>query len=57
MRIGRLGMAVLIAAVLLGGSAPVFADDVGKSVDKESGGIFTSILRILIRWIFPLGAA
>src|SRR5262245_48478838 len=57
MRIGWFGMTVLVAAVLIGGSATVFADDTGKAVDKESSTIFTSILRILIRWIFPLGAA
>lgn len=57
MRIGWLGAAVLVAAVLIGGPAAAFADDATKAVDKESTGIFTSILRILIRWIFPLGAA
>lgn len=57
MKIGWLGAAVIVAAILIAGPAVAFADDVTKAVDKESTGIFTSILRILIRWIFPLGAA
>jgi hypothetical protein len=57
MRIGWLGATVLVAALLIAGPALAFAEDTAKTVDKESTGIFTSILRILIRWIFPLGAA
>jgi hypothetical protein len=57
MRIGWLGAALIIAAVLLAEPAIAAAQDATKLVDKESTGIFTSILRILIRWIFPLGAA
>jgi hypothetical protein len=57
MKIGWLGATLLVAAVLLVGPSLAFADDAAKTVDKESTGIFTSILRILIRWIFPLGAA
>ncbi|HZL71892.1 MAG TPA: hypothetical protein VFC86_05500 [Planctomycetota bacterium] len=57
MKIGWLGATLLVAAVLLVGPSLAFADDAAKAVDKESTGIFTSILRILIRWIFPLGAA
>ena len=57
MRIGWLGATLLVAVVLVAAPAVAFAEDTGKTVDKESTGIFTSILRILIRWIFPLGAA
>jgi len=57
MKIGWLGATLLVAAVLVAAPALAFADDATKAVDKESTGIFTSILRILIRWIFPLGAA
>lgn len=57
MKIGWLGAAVIVAAVLVAGPALVGAQDTAKAVDKESTGIFTAILRILIRWIFPLGAA
>jgi len=57
MRIGWLGATLIVAAILIAGPALAFADDASKAVDKESSGIFTSILRILIRWIFPLGAA
>lgn len=57
MKIGWLGATLLVAVVLIAGPALAFADDATKAVDKESTGIFTSILRILIRWIFPLGAA
>ena len=57
MKIGWFGAAVVVAVLLLAGPAAAFADDASKAVDKESTGIFTSILRILIRWIFPLGAA
>ncbi|HKS15819.1 MAG TPA: hypothetical protein VJU16_00745, partial [Planctomycetota bacterium] len=57
MKVGWLGAVLIVAAVLVAGPSLVFADDATKAVDKESTGIFTSILRILIRWIFPLGAA
>jgi hypothetical protein len=57
MRIGWLGAAALLAVVLIAGVPLAEAQDVAKAVDKESTGIFTAILRILIRWIFPLGAA
>lgn len=57
MKIGWLGATLVVAALLVAAPALAFADDATKAVDKESTGIFTSILRILIRWIFPLGAA
>ncbi len=57
MKIGWFGAAMIVAVILVAGPALAFADDATKAVDKESSGIFTSILRILIRWIFPLGAA
>ncbi|HZN61522.1 MAG TPA: hypothetical protein VFC90_03865 [Planctomycetota bacterium] len=57
MKVGWLGAVLIVALVLLAGPSAAWADDATKAVDKESSGIFTSILRILIRWIFPLGAA
>ena len=57
MKVGWFGVTVIVAVILVAAPAMAFADDATKAVDKESTGIFTSILRILIRWIFPLGAA
>ena len=58
MKIGWLGAAVVVIALFAAEpSWAAAAQDMTKAVDKESTGIFTSILRILIRWIFPLGAA
>jgi hypothetical protein len=57
MKVGWFGAVLIVAAILIVGPSLAFADDTTKLVDKESTGIFTSILRILIRWIFPLGAA
>ena len=57
MKVGWFGAVLVVAAILIVGPSLAFADDTTKLVDKESTGIFTSILRILIRWIFPLGAA
>ena len=57
MKIGWLGAALIVAAVIAADPSLAFAQDAIKAVDKESTGIFTELLRILIRWIFPLGAA
>jgi hypothetical protein len=57
MKIGWLGAALIVAAVFAADPSLAFAQDAIKAVDKESTGIFTELLRILIRWIFPLGAA
>src|SRR4026207_2333866 len=57
MKIGWLGATLLVAAVLVAAPALAFADDATKGGDKESTGLFPAILRSLIRWIFPLGAA
>ena len=57
MKIGWLGAALIVAAFLASEPSFALAQDAAKAVDKESTGIFTAILRILIRWIFPLGAA
>jgi hypothetical protein len=58
MKIGWLGAAIVVIALFAAEpSVAAAAQDMTKAVDKESTGIFTSILRILIRWIFPLGAA
>jgi hypothetical protein len=57
MKIGWLGAALIVAAVFAADPSLALAQDAIKAVDKESTGIFTALLRILIRWIFPLGAA
>lgn len=48
-----------LAAGLLMGLAPAdaLAQDAVKAVDAESKGVFTEILRIIVKWIFPIGAA
>jgi len=57
MRYRWLAAAAIVGLILVTGASFAEAQDVTKAVDKESTGIFTAILRILIRWIFPLGAA
>jgi len=57
MRIRWLVAAAIVGVILLTGTSFAEAQDAAKAVEKESTGIFTAILRILIRWIFPLGAA
>ena len=57
MKLAWLAAILVVAVVFVAAPADAFAQDATKLVDRESTGIFTSILRILIRWIFPLGAA
>jgi len=57
MKIRWLMAAAIVGVILLTGTSFAEAQDTIKAVDKESTGIFTAILRILIRWIFPLSAA
>ena len=47
---------VILGMVLLPGVVQAQAVSTG-SVEQESGTIFTSILKVIIRWIFPLCAA
>ncbi len=53
--IGLAGWALM--AQPLQSSAAVPAQTQEEKVKTESKGIFTEILRILIKWIFPIGAA
>ncbi|MHC4606113.1 MAG: hypothetical protein ACYTAF_04180 [Planctomycetota bacterium] len=46
--------ALLTLAILLLMASPALA---GDEVNEESKGVFTSILRIVLKWIFPIGAA
>lgn len=48
-----------LAAGLAMAAAPTdaWAQDAIKAVDAESKGVFTEILRIVVKWIFPIGAA
>jgi hypothetical protein len=46
-----------IAALVLAGLA-LAADPVAiQDIERESGGIFSSILRVIVKWIFPVCAA
>ncbi|MBI4566486.1 MAG: hypothetical protein HY716_17545 [Planctomycetes bacterium] len=60
MRIRWIGALALVLAGMLATPAlaeAVEAQDASQAIENESKGIFTSILRIVIRWIFPIGAA
>ena len=46
-----------ILVLFLSEPSLALAQDAVQSVEAESRGVFTSILRIVIRWIFPVGAA
>ena len=46
----------LLTLFLLSGVAQAQALSTGN-VEQESGTIFTSILRVIVKWIFPLCAA
>jgi hypothetical protein len=52
----KLLMVGLMGVVLLAGASPAGAFD-GAQVQEETRGIFTTILQILVKWIFPIGAA
>jgi hypothetical protein len=53
MKVVALGFAILF---LLAGVAQAQGVTTG-SVEQESGSIFTSILRVIVRWVFPVCAA
>ena len=42
---------VMMGLLLAAGTAEA------QDVEKESGSIFTSILRVIVKWVFPLCAA
>lgn len=46
----------MLIVLLLAGAAQAQALSTG-SVEQESGTIFTSILKVIVRWIFPVCAA
>ncbi len=45
----------LLGFLLLTGSAE--AQQTSASIEQESGSVFTSILHVIIHWIFPVCAA
>lgn len=38
-------------------AAPAYAQQSGTNIEQESGTVFTSILHIVVRWVFPVCAA
>ncbi len=51
-------IAMWAAAGLLLAAGSAGAQAVGASgIEAESGGVFTTILRVVVRWIFPICAA
>jgi hypothetical protein len=52
----KLAMIGAVVGVMLVAPAAVLAQDAAK-VQEESKGIFTGLLKILVKWIFPIGAA
>ncbi len=50
----KLVLMTLTAALMI--AAPAVAQDPAK-VESESQGIFTSIIRIVTKWVFPICAA
>ena len=46
----------VLGLFLLSGAAQAQAVSTGN-VEQESGTVFTSILKVIVRWIFPLCAA
>ena len=52
----RIAMLAAAGLVLLAGTAA--AQSAGAAgVEQESGTIFTSILKVIVRWVFPVCAA
>ena len=39
----------------IGAALPALAQDV--AIESQSGGVFNSILRIVVKWVFPVCAA
>lgn len=48
-------LAALMGLILL--SSPAEARQSGTSIEQESGSVFTSILHVVVRWVFPVCAA
>jgi hypothetical protein len=45
----------LFGLLLLAGAAE--AQQAGANIEQESGSVFTSILHVVVRWVFPVCAA
>lgn len=48
-------MTVVLGVLLL--STPAEARQSGTTIEQESGTVFTSILHVVVRWVFPVCAA
>ncbi len=58
----KLVMVGLVGLVILAGASSAMAQGTGDKMnsskaESESGTIFTTILRIVVNWIFPISAA
>ena len=58
----KLVMVGLVGLVILSGASPAIAQTAGDKMntskaESESGTVFTTILRIVVNWIFPISAA
>ncbi len=47
----------LAGLVLAAGTAEAAGDSSSTEIEKESGSIFSSILKVIVKWIFPVCAA
>ncbi len=45
----------VVLAIALLAPAPAWAQD--DKVQQESGGVFKTILDLILKWVFPVGAA
>ena len=52
MKIASIGLMILVLAA---GAAE--AQDVNAKVEQESKGVFSSILTLVVKWVFPICAA
>ena len=52
----KIAMGAALGLLLAAGNAAAQAAG-GPGIETESGGVFTTILRVVVRWIFPICAA
>jgi hypothetical protein len=45
----------ILGALLLAGAAQ--AQQAGTNIEQESGSVFSSILHVVVKWVFPVCAA
>ncbi len=57
MRAKTMAAAAVAALLVLALPLDALAQDAAKAVEAESKGVFTQVLRIVVKWIFPIGAA